>query len=58
MEERTEPGHLEDGVRLTRKVIQALPPLSREDKAVAVIVEGMIRAAELLQEDDIGVKEP
>ena len=31
--------------------------VSREDEALAVVVEGMISAAELLQEDDIGTTE-
>jgi hypothetical protein len=56
--ERTEPGHLEDGVWLTRKVLRALPPLNREDEAVAAIMAGTLKAAELLQEDDIGPTEP
>ena len=29
-----------------------------KDEAIAVIVVGMIRAAEVLQEDDISTKEP
>jgi hypothetical protein len=31
--------------------------VSREDEALVVVVEGMISAAELLQEDDIGTTE-
>ena len=31
-----------------------VPSVSREDEALAVVVEGIISAAELLQEDDIG----
>ena len=37
---RLYPGHLEDAIRLTWKVLEALPPLSREDEALAVIVMG------------------
>jgi hypothetical protein len=31
--------------------------LDREEGAIAVIVEGLLEAAELLQEDDIGTNE-
>jgi hypothetical protein len=51
-EETTDPGNQDDGLRLTREVLWALPPLGREDGAVAAMVEGMLEAAELLQEDD------
>jgi hypothetical protein len=47
--EQADPGHLEGGIPLTQKVIQALPPLSREDEATAATVEGMIESAELLR---------
>jgi len=53
--ERTDPDQLEDGVRLTRKVLEALPPLDRSDEAIKAMVEGMLVAAELLHEDDIGI---
>jgi hypothetical protein len=56
--ERTDLDRIGGGVRLTREVLRALPPLSREDEAVAAIVQGMMTAAELLQEDDIGATEP
>jgi hypothetical protein len=42
------------GVRLTREVLRALPPLSAEDEATAAIIKGMLTAAELLEQDDIG----
>jgi hypothetical protein len=51
--ERTDLDRIGGGVRLTREVLRALPSLSREDAATAAIVEGMIAAAELLQEDEI-----
>jgi hypothetical protein len=57
MTERTGAGDRESGVRLTREVLRALPPLSREDEAMAAVIEGMLVAAELLQEDDIETTE-
>jgi hypothetical protein len=52
MTEPSEPANQDDGVGLTREVLRALPPLGRGDKAVQAIVEGMLEAVELLQEDD------
>jgi hypothetical protein len=43
---------------LTREVLRALPPLDRSDEAIKAMVEGMLRAAELLEKDDIGTTEP
>jgi hypothetical protein len=55
MTERNDPGQADgDGVRLTRQVLGGLPPLSREDEATAAVVSGMLEAAQLLKEDDIG----
>lgn len=58
MTELTDPGPLEDGIGVTRKVIEALPPIDHEGEAVQAVVEGMIRAAELLQQDDVEDEDP
>jgi predicted ATPase len=58
MTERNDPSDPKSGIRLTEEVIQALPPLSREDEAVAAIVERMMRVAKLLQQGDIEIQEP
>ena len=34
-----------------------IPSVSRDDEALAIVVEGIISAAELLEEDDIGTTE-
>ena len=52
MNEPNDQGNQDDGVALTREVLRALPPLTREDEAAAGIIEGMLKATELLQEDD------
>ena len=44
-----------DGVRLTREVVWALLPMSREDEAVAAIIDGALVSAELLEEDEHGL---
>jgi hypothetical protein len=43
---------------LTREVLRALPPQSREDEATASIVGGILKAVELFQEGDIEAPEP
>ena len=58
MTEGTDPGDRESGVRLTREVLRAVPPLTREDEAIASIVEGLLKAAQLLHKDDNGMAEP
>ena len=37
-------------IDMTRRVVEALPPQDVEDEAIRATVEGMVRAAELLQE--------
>jgi len=52
---RADAGGQDSGVRLTRKILEALPGLDREDEAInATIGEGMLAAAELLEVDDVG----
>jgi hypothetical protein len=55
--ERTDLDRIGGGVRLTREVLGTLPPLDRGDEAVKATVEGLLAAAELLEEDDIGTTE-
>jgi hypothetical protein len=52
MTERNNPVDLKSRIGWTREVLRALPPLDREDEAMAAIIEGMLKAAELLQEGD------
>jgi len=47
----------EAGARLTREVLEALPPLDRSDEAIKAMVEGMLVATMVLEEDDIGTTE-
>lgn len=58
MAERTDPHHLEGGVRLTRAVLESLPPLSHQDEATAAIIEGMLTATEVLEQDEISTTKP
>jgi len=37
--ERSDAGREGDGIRLTRMVIEALPPLDHEDKSIKATVE-------------------
>ena len=53
MGERAEANRKDDGVCLTRAVLEALPPLDRGDEAIAAAIEGLLDAVELLQQDDI-----
>jgi hypothetical protein len=55
---RTDLDRIVEGVRLTRKVLEALPPLDREDEAISAVIEGMLVAANVLEEDDIESTEP
>ena len=48
----TEPSGRGSGVSLTKEVVLALLPLTREDRAIAANVEGTLAAAGLLCEDD------
>jgi len=52
MTERSDPGGRGSGVRLTKEVLRALPPLDRADEATQAIIEGTILAAELLEADE------
>lgn len=54
MGERSSPQEGHDGIRLIRRVLEALPAQDVKDEAIKATVEGMVRAAELLQEGDIG----
>jgi len=56
MTEQTDPAD-RNGILLAREVIGALPPLDREDEAIAAVIEGMLAAAELLQGDEITTTE-
>ena len=47
--EQNEPSDPKGGIRLSREVLEALPPLSREDGAIKAMVEGILVAPDLLQ---------
>ncbi len=56
--ERTDPDQLKDGISMTLRVLETLPPQDRSDEAIKATVEGMLRAATLLEQDDTEGAEP
>jgi hypothetical protein len=51
--ERFDSAAAQDGISLTRRVLEALPPQDLEDEAIRATAEGMIRAAALLRKDNV-----
>jgi hypothetical protein len=56
--EQADPCRFEGGIPSTRMVLETFPPLDRGDEAVKLVVQAMVRAEELLQQDDVGTTEP